>query len=73
MNNEIEEPGHGSSLAAWVTVGIIILAFSIGTFFFFLDVAIMVWLSAGLALLGVGIGYYLRKAGYGVGGQHSKH
>lgn len=73
MNNEIEEPGHGSSLAAWVTVGIIILAFSIGTFFFFLDVAIMVWLSAGLALLGVGVGYYLRKAGYGVGGQHSKH
>ncbi|CAB4539036.1 MAG: hypothetical protein F2536_00560 [Actinobacteria bacterium] len=73
MNNEIEEPGHGGSLAAWVTVGIIILAFSIGTFFFFLDVAIMVWLSAGLALLGVGVGYYLRKAGYGVGGQHSKH
>jgi hypothetical protein len=73
MNNEIEDPGHGSSIAAWVTVGIVILAFSVGTFFFFLDVPVMVWLSAGLAILGVVVGYYLRKAGYGVGGQHSKH
>ncbi|MFM2022678.1 MAG: hypothetical protein RIR89_70 [Actinomycetota bacterium] len=73
MSNEPLEPGHGNSLAAWVTVGIIILAFSIGTIFFFLDIAIMVWLSAGLAVAGLGAGYYLKQAGYGVGGQHSKH
>jgi hypothetical protein len=56
-----------------VTVGIVIFAFSVGTLFFFLDIAIMVWLSAVVALAGVAAGYYLRKAGYGVGGQHSKH
>ncbi len=73
MSNEQLEPGHGNSLAAWVTVGIIILAFTIGTIFFFLDIAIMVWLSAGLAIAGLGAGYYLKRAGYGVGGQHTKH
>jgi hypothetical protein len=73
MMNQHEEPGHGNSLAAWVTVGIVIFAFSVGTLFFFLDIAIMVWLSAVVALGGVAAGYYLRKAGYGVGGQHSKH
>lgn len=73
MSNDPLEPGHGNSIAAWVSVGIIILAFTVGTIFFFLDVAIMVWLSAALALGGVAAGYFLKQAGYGVGGQHSKH
>ena len=73
MTEHHDEPGHGNSIAAWTTVGLVILAFSIGTLFFFLDNAVMVWLSAVLALGGVGIGYYLKKAGYGVDGQHSKH
>lgn len=72
MTDHKDEPGHGSSIAAWVTVGVIICAFSIGTLFFFLDNALIVWLSAVLALAGVGIGYYLKKAGYGVDGQHAK-
>lgn len=73
MTQNHDEPGHGNSIAAWATVGVIILAFSIGTFFFFLDNAIMVWLSAALAFGGLGLGYYLKKAGYGVDGQHTKH
>ena len=73
MTEHHDEPGHGNSIAAWTTVGVVIFAFSIGTLFFFLDNALMVWLSAVLALGGVGIGYYLKKAGYGVDGQHSKH
>lgn len=73
MTEHHDEPGHGNSIAAWTTVGVVILAFSIGTLFFFLDNALMVWLSAVLALGGVGIGYYLKKAGYGVDGQRSKH
>lgn len=73
MTNHNEEPGHGNSIAAWATVGVVTLAFSIGTLFFFLDNALMVWLSAVLALGGVGLGYFLKKSGYGVDGQHSKH
>jgi hypothetical protein len=33
----------------------------------------LVWGSAGLAVAGVGIGLFLKKAGYGVGGSKSKH
>ena len=73
MSEQHDEPGHGNSIAAWATVGVVIFAFSVGTVFFFLDIALMVWLSAALALAGVGLGYYLKKAGYGVDGQHSKH
>jgi hypothetical protein len=73
MSTHDSEPGHGNSVAAWATVLVIILAFVIGTFFFFLDNAVMVWLSALLALAGLGLGYYLKKIGYGVGGEKSKH
>lgn len=72
MSENITEPGHGDSVAAWATVSIIILAFALGTLFFWFDQAILVWASAGLALAGLGIGYYLKKAGYGVGGSKSK-
>lgn len=69
--NQID-PGHGDSLAAWATVTIIIVAFALGTLFFWLDLAALVWASAVLAVAGVGVGYYLKKAGYGVGGSKSK-
>lgn len=67
------EPGHGDSVAAWTTVIIILIAFSIGTFFFYLDNAPIVWASAGLAALGPVVGWALKRAGYGVGGKHSKN
>ena len=66
-----EEPGHGHSLAAWVTVGIVTLAFTIGTVFFYLDNALVVWLSAALAVAGPVVGFLLKQAGYGVGGSKS--
>jgi len=62
------EPGHGNSVAAWVTVVIILVAFTIGTLFFFLDLALLVWASALLAVVGLLVGSALKKAGYGVGG-----
>ena len=73
MSENQIEPGHGDSVAAWTTVIVIIVAFALGTLFFWLDVAALVWASAGLALAGVGIGLFLKKAGYGVGGSKSKH
>lgn len=73
MSNQNTDPGHGDSVAAWTTVSIIIVAFALGTLFFWLDIAILVWACAFLALAGLGVGYYLKKAGYGVGGSKSKH
>jgi len=67
------EPGHGDSVAAWATVSIIIAAFALGTLFFWLDIAVLVWACAGLAVAGLAVGFYLKKAGYGVGGSKSKH
>jgi hypothetical protein len=73
MSENQVEPGHGDSVAAWTTVSIIIVAFALGTLFFWLDIAALVWASAGLALAGVAIGVVLKRAGYGVGGSKSKH
>lgn len=73
MSENPSDPGHGDSVAAWTTVSIIIAAFALGTLFFWLDQAILVWASAGLAVLGVVAGVYLKKAGYGVGGSKSKN
>lgn len=71
MSHE-NEPGHGNSVAAWTTVTIVIAAFTIGTLFFFLDNALMVWLSALLAVAGPVVGLVLKRAGYGVGGSKTK-
>jgi Flp pilus assembly protein TadB len=73
MSASSTEPGHGDSLAAWVTVSVIIFAFALGTLFFWLDQAVLVWASAGLALVGLLAGWYLKRAGYGVGGSKSKN
>ncbi|MFM1779430.1 MAG: hypothetical protein RIS51_575 [Actinomycetota bacterium] len=69
---EHQEPGHGNSVAAWTTVIIILVATSIGTLFFFLDEPVLVWASAGLAVVGLIVGYILKSMGYGVGGKHTK-
>lgn len=72
MPKSTEEPGHGNSIAAWVTVLTVLAAFSIGTLFFWFDVPAMVWASAGLAALGGIAGFVLRRAGYGAGGSKTK-
>lgn len=67
-----QEPGHGNSVAAWTTVVIILVATSVGTLFFYLDQPVLVWASAGLAVIGLLAGYVLKSMGYGVGGKHTK-
>jgi multisubunit Na+/H+ antiporter MnhG subunit len=67
-----DDPGHGNSPAAWATVTIILVAFSIGTVFFFLEMAEVVIASAVLALLGPVVGFFMKRAGYGVGGSKTK-
>ncbi len=48
------------------------IAFTIGTFAFWFDMAALVWASAVLAVAGVPVGIFLKRAGYGVGGEKSK-
>jgi membrane protein YdbS with pleckstrin-like domain len=72
MSEKNTDHGHGDSVAAWVAVIVILIAFSAGTFAFWLDQAAWVWASAGLAVIGLVLGLVLKAAGYGVGGSKSK-
>jgi|GEM_PF-117742 len=62
------DPGHGNSPAAWTAVIIMLVAFTIGTFAFWFNIAWLVFASAGLLLVGALVGFVLGKLGYGVGG-----
>ncbi|WP_336632756.1 MULTISPECIES: DUF6704 family protein [unclassified Microbacterium] len=68
MSNSIDDPGHGHSPAAWTAVVIMLLAVTLGTVFFVLDMPALVWASAGLLVGGAIVGWALAKAGYGVNG-----
>lgn len=68
MSNPIADPGHGHSPAAWTAVVIMLLAFTLGTIFFALDMPVGVWASAGLLVVGWIVGWAMAKAGYGVKG-----
>ena len=72
MSHSSEDPGHGHSQAAWTTVTIVLVAFTIGTLFFWFDIPEVVWASAGLAALGPVVGIAMKRAGYGVGGSKTK-
>ena len=65
------DPGHGHSTAAWTAVTIMLLAFTIGTVGFFLELEWLVWASAALLLVGAAVGWIMAKVGYGVGGSKS--
>lgn len=68
MSNNIGDPGHGHSPAAWTAVVIMLVAVTLGTLFFFLDLPVLVWASFGLLIVGALVGWGMSKAGYGVGG-----
>lgn len=68
MSNATDEPGHGHSPAAWTAVVIMLVAISLGTLFFFLEMPALVWASVALLVIGALSGWVLAKAGYGVNG-----
>jgi small-conductance mechanosensitive channel len=63
-----QHDGHGNSPASWTAVIIMLVAFAIGTFAFWFNLAWLVWASAGLLVVGALVGWVLGRAGYGVGG-----
>ena len=68
MSVDTSDPGHGNSPAAWTAVIIMLVAFTVGTVAFFLDLPVVVWASAGLAIIGLIVGWILARVGYGVDG-----
>ncbi|MDH6236896.1 DUF6704 family protein [Cryobacterium sp. CG_9.6] len=67
MSIDVSDPGHGHSPAAWTSVVIMLLAFTIGTTAFFFAVPWLVWASVVLLVVGLIVGWIMTKAGYGVG------
>ncbi|WP_347979038.1 DUF6704 family protein [Microbacterium sp. ProA8] len=68
MSNNIGDPGHGHSPAAWTAVVIMLVAVALGTLFYFLDMPALVWASAALLVIGAIVGWAMSRAGYGVNG-----
>lgn len=71
MSDISDEPGHGSSLAAWVAVVIMLIGFAIATAALFLDVYPLVYIGAVLVPIGLVVGGIMKAAGFGVGGARS--
>lgn len=70
------DPGEGHSPAAWTAVIIMLVASALGTTFFVMDLPVLVWISAGLCVVGLLVGWAMSKAGWGVNGpkyQPKKH
>ncbi|GAA3600309.1 DUF6704 family protein [Agrococcus terreus] len=59
------DPGHGHSRAAWVSIVVMLVAIAAGTVFFFLDQPLLVWISAGVLVIGAILWPVLAKAGFG--------
>jgi len=68
MSHDDSDPGHGNSPAAWTAVIIMLVAFTVGTLAFVLDLPVVVWASAALLVIGAIVGWVLKRIGYGVGG-----
>ncbi|MDH2444353.1 hypothetical protein QDR37_10405 [Amnibacterium sp. CER49] len=66
--NTSNDPGHGSSPAAWTAVVIMLVGFSIIAVFLFLDVTVMVYLGAILVPIGLIVGFVMKRIGLGAGG-----
>lgn len=66
MSFESVDPGEGHSIAAWTAVTIMLVAVTIGTIAFFLNLAWLVWASVALLVVGLITGWVLARMGYGV-------
>ncbi len=68
MSNISDEPGHGSSPAAWTAVVIMLVGVAIGTLFLFLNIVTMVYVGAAVVVIGLIVGGVMKAVGLGVGG-----
>jgi fatty acid desaturase len=62
-----KKDNHGQSLAAWVTVSLIIVAFAVGTLAVILGAWAWFWGSVALVFVALILGKVLQVMGYGAG------
>ena len=71
MTNHSDEPGHGSSPAAWITVTIMLIGVALGTLMLFLNVIPLVYVGAAIVVVGLIVGWLLARMGFGVNGSRT--
>lgn len=67
-SEDISDPGHGHSPAAWTAVVIMLIGFVVGVFGFWFVSMWVIWTAVALVVLGPIVGWMLAKAGWGVAG-----
>ncbi|ALU41177.1 hypothetical protein AS188_09415 [Kocuria flava] len=65
--------GHGNTLAAWTTVGIMSVAFIVATVGFTIGATPVTIVGIGLLVVGLIAGAVLRAMGHGAGSEQRKH
>jgi hypothetical protein len=68
MSNISDEPGHGSSPAAWTAVVIMLIGLAIATASLFFAAYPLVYAGGVLVVVGLIVGGVLKALGFGVGG-----
>lgn len=59
------EDNHGNTLAAWVGVGVLLVAFGLACAGFAFEIWWMVWVGIGVAVVGLVAAKGLQMAGHG--------
>lgn len=68
MNDEHDELGEGHSVAAWTSVVVMLIGFTVATVALFLDAYTIVYISAGVIVVGALLWPILSKLGFGTSG-----
>ncbi|WGW13773.1 HGxxPAAW family protein [Saxibacter everestensis] len=66
-----ESLGHGHSIAGWTTVLIMLGGCLISAAAFFLASVTVFWIGMAVAVVGLIVGWILRRVGFGVGGSRT--
>ncbi|MET1034160.1 HGxxPAAW family protein [Arthrobacter halodurans] len=67
-----EAVGHGNSVAAWSAVGVMLVGVLVGCIGFGLANTVVLGAGAVIVVLGLVVGWFMKRIGYGVGGSKSK-
>jgi hypothetical protein len=70
MSANVNDPGHGDTIAAWTTVIVIMLAFAVATLGAWLASSALLIAGGVLVLAGLIAGFVLKRAGYGKDASH---
>ena len=65
MSENLNDPGHGDTVAAWTTVIAIMVAFAVATLGAWFASSALIIAGGVLIVAGLAAGYVLKRAGYG--------